>query len=100
MADMKTLTINGTTYNVVDETARDSVQNANDKIEKFEGYFVTLPEGYTQVEYIESTGTQYIDTLFYPSGNALRIKLNFMYLRDYSALSLFGNSTGAEVIPP
>ena len=38
MADMKTLTINGTTYNVVDETARDSVQNANDKIEKFDVY--------------------------------------------------------------
>lgn len=28
-----------------------------------------LPEGYTQVEYLESTGTQYIDTGIYPSNN-------------------------------
>ena len=26
-----------------------------------------LPDGYTQLEYIESTGTQYIDTRFYPN---------------------------------
>lgn len=29
----------------------------------------TLPEGYTQVEYIESTGTQYITTDYYPKYN-------------------------------
>lgn len=28
-----------------------------------------LPEGYTQVEYIQSDGTQYIDTSFKPNGN-------------------------------
>lgn len=28
-----------------------------------------LPSGYTQLEYIESTGTQYIDTNFFPSEN-------------------------------
>lgn len=28
-----------------------------------------LPEGYTELEYIESTGTQYIDTGFKPAGN-------------------------------
>ena len=30
---------------------------------------VPLPEGYTQVEYIQSTGTQYIDTGFKPNSN-------------------------------
>ena len=30
----------------------------------------TLPNGYTQVEYIESSGTQYIDTGFKPSWNS------------------------------
>ena len=30
---------------------------------------VSLPEGYTQVEYIESSGTQYIDTGFKPNQN-------------------------------
>ena len=29
-----------------------------------------LPEGYTELEYIESTGTQYIDTGFKPTGNS------------------------------
>ena len=28
-----------------------------------------LPTGYTQVEYIQSSGTQYIDTRFYPNNN-------------------------------
>lgn len=29
-----------------------------------------LPKGYVQLEYIESTGTQYIDTNFFPSENS------------------------------
>ena len=29
-----------------------------------------LPSGYTQVEYIESTGTQYIDTGYIPNNNS------------------------------
>lgn len=32
---------------------------------------VNLPEGYTQVEYIQSSGTQYIDTGFKPSGGTV-----------------------------
>ena len=32
-------------------------------------YTTDLPNGYTQVEYIESTGTQYIDTGFNPNSN-------------------------------
>ena len=35
-----------------------------------------LPTGYTQVEYLESTGTQYIDTGFKPTGNTkVKIKV-------------------------
>lgn len=35
-----------------------------------------LPDGYTQVEYLESTGTQYIDTGFKPTGNTkVKIKV-------------------------
>jgi hypothetical protein len=44
---------------------------------------VTLPSGYTQLEYIESSGTQYIDTGFTPNQNT-RIKLE-MQLKDNSA---------------
>ena len=35
----------------------------------WEKYKPILPEGYTQLEYIESTGTQYIDTEFKPNQN-------------------------------
>lgn len=37
---------------------------------------VTLPEGYTQVEYIESDGTQYIDTGFKPTQDSY-VKVRF-----------------------
>lgn len=35
-----------------------------------------LPEEYTQVDYIESTGTQYIDTLFYPNQDT-KVEITF-----------------------
>lgn len=47
---------------------------------------------YQQVEYIESTGTQYINTNFIPSGNKLRVVTNFLYPREHASLALFGNS--------
>jgi hypothetical protein len=37
---------------------------------------IGLPEGFTQVEFIQSSGSQYIDTGFYPSNNA-RLVLDF-----------------------
>ena len=44
-----------------------------------------------ELAYIESTGSQYIDTNFYPSGNALRVKMKFKYTSSHASLSLFGN---------
>lgn len=44
-----------------------------------------------ELAYIESTGTQYIDTNFYPSGNELRVKMKFKYTSSHASLSLFGN---------
>lgn len=41
----------------------------HDKLNKF-----GIPLGYTRVEYLESTGVQYIDTLWSPSSNDLRVK--------------------------
>ena len=49
---------------------------------------VTLPVGYTQVEYIESTGTQYINTEFNPTGNT-RIKTNFYMPADITVANMF-----------
>lgn len=47
-----------------------------------------LPEEYQEVEYIESTGTQYIDTLYKPDGYYNQIKL----YADYTSLKQIGNS--------
>lgn len=52
-----------------------------------------LPKEYQEVEYIESTGKQYIDTNFIPSGKELRIITSFEYVRDHNRLSLFGNNS-------
>lgn len=50
-----------------------------------------LPAGYQEVEYIESTGTQYIDTGVYPN-NLTDVECKFMYnqLTGNTASSVFG----------
>ena len=56
---------------------------------------VKLPSGYTQVEYIQSSGTQYIDTGFKPNNNT-KIVLDFELMStvgDY--LALYGSRNGA-----
>lgn len=55
---------------------------------------VKLPEGYTQVNSIQSSGTQYINSNFYPSGKELKVVTNFKYTASHDGLSLFGNATG------
>lgn len=45
-------------------------------VEVGETKHTTVPEGYTILEYIESTGTQYIDTGFKP-GNTTRLAMDF-----------------------
>ena len=51
---------------------------------------VQLPSGYTQVEYIESTGTQYIDTGIIPTNNT-KFEMDFQ-LTDItpSNVAVFG----------
>lgn len=56
-----------------------------------------LPEGYIELEYIESTGTQYIDTGVYP-GSESRVTLNIEVLNTSpSTCGIFGsrNSSGS-----
>ena len=56
-----------------------------------------LPEGYTQVEYIESTGTQYIETdyqLF--NKNKHEILMDFMPTQFYNFNQLYGSTTDAN----
>lgn len=49
-----------------------------------------LPKGYTELEYIESTGTQYIDTGFKPNQDT-RVQMDFQLIGSYSSIrALFG----------
>ena len=52
-----------------------------------------LPEGYTQKEYIQSSGTQYIDTLFKPNQNT-RVVCDFELLESGKAYGVFGARIG------
>ena len=54
---------------------------------------VKLPAGYRQVEYIESSGTQYIDTGFMPNGNT-RVLCDFQLTRAFDeSRAVFGART-------
>lgn len=52
-----------------------------------------LPSGYTQVEYIESTGTQYIDTGYVITSENMRVVIKFAYTAAHSDATLFGSET-------
>lgn len=60
-----------------------------------------LPEGYTQLEYIQSSGTQYINTGVKAKPTNLRVTMDFAYTAAHDAASLFGSSTGSNwsVVP-
>ena len=54
----------------------------------------TLPAGYTELEYIQSTGTQYIDTGIIPNGST---KVEMVAQANYSSdLRFFGAVAGSE----
>lgn len=50
-----------------------------------------LPDGYTQVEYIESSGTQYVDSGVIPTSENLKVDLDFKFTADFSKSTLFGS---------
>lgn len=54
-----------------------------------------LPDGYTQLEYIQSNGTQYINTGFKPTGNT-RVVVDFLaYNQTTAQQGIFGSRPGA-----
>ena len=60
------------------------------------GTFVSGPAAeFTELEYIDSSGTQYIDTSFAPSGNKLQIVTKFRYTVEHNNMSTFGNATNS-----
>lgn len=57
---------------------------------------MVLPSGYTKLEYIESSGTQYIDTGFIPKGNS-RVVMDFENtLAPTDIVGLFGARVATE----
>lgn len=52
-----------------------------------------FPEGYTQVEYIQSSGTQYIDTGFKPGGNTKVVIDFYAYNQSTAQQGVFGGRT-------
>ena len=60
-----------------------------------------LPDGYTRLEYIESTGTQYIDTNYiFPSTGDVEINGQFMYVGQQVNKSVFGCQRYGDTISP
>jgi hypothetical protein len=56
---------------------------------------VSLPDGYTQADYIESSGTQYIDTGFKPNQNT-GVTIDFQLKSVSGWQCIFGVRTGAN----
>lgn len=58
-------------------------------VDHFKSY--NVPEEYTKLDYIESTGTQYIDTDYYWTSEAVKVYMDAMVTSNSSNQSLFGN---------
>ena len=56
----------------------------------------TLPAEYTQLDYIQTTGNQYIDTLYYPTPNT-SVVADYQFTATTAQQRLFGISTTASL---
>lgn len=61
----------------------------------YSGSIGTLPEEYTQVEYIQSAGTQYIDTGFNPKSTS-RVVMEFEFLKNATASPFMSRDTSND----
>ena len=77
--------LTGTTVSITDATDKPLNQSKLSKLSTQDTKI--LPNEYTQVEYIESTGTQYIDTGVKPTSNT-KINIDFMWLGSGTSLWL------------
>ena len=53
----------------------------------------TLPDGYTELEYIQSSGTQWISTGYTIQSETMKVILQFAYTDVHSDSTLFGSET-------
>ena len=77
-------------YVVSMDNDRNVISEKQDKVEPH------VPNEYQEVEYLESTGTQYIDTGYFPNNNT-KVDIKFMALDNpEGAIPLFGARTNAD----
>ncbi len=60
------------------------------------GHAETLPAGYTELEYIESTGTQYIDTGYIMTSDVVEYGISLVGKNSVISTSLFGSETNTN----
>ena len=92
---------NAPTQNKIINTVNDLIDNKQDTLiagtdlEIIPAQAPILPEGFTQIEYIEGTGTQYIDTGFYGTQNSgVYIKYALTDLTSNGSARVFGTRNG------
>lgn len=86
-ADSTCFKDNSEVFYCIDKNNRFSIMKDVEKFKKG----ATLPQGYTKLQYIESTGTQYIDTEAFWTHENIGIHLDASIVEDASGQSLFGN---------
>lgn len=83
-----------TVTNSNDETSTTNIY-LNEPLRKIgNGVPQPLPAGYTQVEYIQSSGTQYINTGFTPNQDT-KIEIDFI-MNDYTGKAIYGSRISAD----
>lgn len=87
-------------YKGLDRTQRQSVESASAATPMMlsaRSAEYPVPDGYTALEYIKGTGTQYIDTGFYPNNDST-IEVDGFYdaVADSSSQSAFGSRNGND----
>lgn len=62
------------------------------EVNKYNGYMfgIPLPQGYEQLEYIQSTGTQYINTGFKPNGKRVKMIIDAQVVSITNNLAIIG----------
>lgn len=65
------------------------------KVEEIEEGQIILPSGYQKVEYIESTGTQFINTEIYPKSTT-KVIFDFVYTGEENGGNGWGSAEGNE----
>ena len=90
----KTVTYSGRTWhgilagNVI-EPGKEVIETIVEETVEVPNPNIRLPEGYKELEYIESTGTQYIDTGVKPTGNT-KMVLDIAMLADLTTKNMNG----------